>query len=165
MGSARPEVHRLNLQPALVFQPKTWTPFHIKYLWSCWITWAEAAPIAAWLWTPRGLRGEEGGSVLTTAVTAGIYSAQRVCVLWEKRRMVIVVIFIPFCFSASCQTQESTHRQKRAHLSANRGCLFKMRIHSEFWQLSVWGCLLWGWGKGHETCCLLSPREKPTGCF
>lgn len=63
--------------------------------------------------------------------------------LWEKKRMVLVAIFIAFGFSASCQTLESTHRQKQVHLSVNKGYLFMVRINSEFWQPSVWGCLLW----------------------
>lgn len=114
---------------------------------------------------PGGKKGVHKRAVITTAAAVGIYSAQMSFMLWEKKRTVLAVISTPFCFSASCQTLESTHRQKRVRLSVNKGYLFKMRINSEFWQLSVWEHLLWGWGKGRETCCLQSPGEKLIGCF
>lgn len=122
---------------------------------SLWVTPAQSASLLAGS-GPRGVWGGRGGHKQAVINTC-CYSWHLLCVkgLYWGKRMVLVVLFIPFCCSAPCQTLESTQRQRTVHLSVNKGYLFKMRINSEFWQLSVWGCLLWGWGKGHETCCLL----------
>lgn len=54
---------------------------------SFWVTPAAAASVSAWFWTSRALRGQKGvhkQAVITTAVTAGIYSAQRVCAVGKE---------------------------------------------------------------------------------
>lgn len=137
MGGARPETHRVNLQPALVLQAEPWTP-QSRYLWSCWSPSGQhqlKEPLLQLALDPERSGGEEGGSQASCdhkLLSQLAFTLHKGSVLWEKMRMVLVAILTPFCCCASCQTLQSTHRQMRVHLSVNKGCLFKVRMNSEF---------------------------------
>lgn len=111
---------------------------------SLWITPAGSASLAAGF-GPWSVWGEEGGSQAGCDHNC-CYSWHLFCTkalgTEENGPCGHLDPFLLLCLMPN--TGECTHRQKRVHLSVNKGCLFKMRMNSEFWQPSVWGCLLWG---------------------
>lgn len=71
--------------------------------------------------------------------------------LWERKW---ISLWSPLALSASLSHAKHWWvytKKKRVHLLIKKGCLFKRRIYlGSIWQLSVWGCLLRGRGKGSE---------------